>query len=261
MTTSRKRFLIITMTLICAFLIYQACTKKTVVAPKRSANVNNAPTYSTVYETVSTGGGGTGGGGVVVENGLAAPNNLNIAKSIPYGVGYVADYFSMLNEVSGGIANFWFYGKSNGNPYPTGEFETTKDGYATIDLPSHGVTIHGDSYGVIVKVRYKIKDSNGNVVMYLHDTKGGYHGNYGGNLRGNNHPNHSQRYLPFGTYTIELENLSDANVNVPISFNFGRAGGNLTEFFGETVNSGESMTKTFEIFSSTSTFKLNCNFY
>lgn len=258
MKPKHRRFLLITATLVCAFLIYQACTKKAVVSPKRSANVGNNTTTTTtiVYETPTggTGSGSTGTGGT--PSGQTAPNDLFIGLSKCYGLAYQADYFSLANEMQGGINNFWFYGKSNGSPFPTAEYATSQSGYATIDLPSHSVTLSSNLYPIVGKVRYKITDSGGNVVMYCHDTKGGYHSNIAANKRGNNHPNHSQRFLPYGTYTIELENLSDGGT---MDFRFGRAGGNLTEFFQVLLSAGQTATRTLEIFDSPNAFKLNCN--
>lgn len=256
---NRKIYIIVVIALIISFVAYFIIKKYTKASAKTTTQA-----AKTTNETVNYGGGGgsgsdTGGGDDDDENEvtLTAPSNLNIGLSKTYGLAYQADYFALAAEMEGGINNFWFYGKSNGTAYPTAEFATSENGYATIDLPSHSVTLNGSYYPKIGKIRYKIKDAQGNVVMYCHDTKGGYHGNLAANKRGNNHPNHSQRYLPYGTYTIEFENLSESNT--PLNFVFGRAGGNLTEFFQVSVASGTTEIRTLVLFDSPNAFKLNCN--
>jgi len=177
-------------------------------------------------------------------------------------INYGADYDVLKNEISGGTTKYDFYGKNNGNAFPTGQ--RNGGGYETCSFPTHSIT-QADGYGgKISKCRYKILDEQGNVVMFVDDTRGGFHPNYGNNLRGNNHPDDSNRYLPTGTYTLEYANISDESVNMPqhLLF-FYQDENNVSYQIDEIVNSGASVTRTFNVHGTGDTpnafFKMNNN--
>ena len=201
---------------------------------------------------------------------LHSPKNLLIGLSKAYPL--AADtYTGLLNQMPGGENEFWFYGKTNQYSYPTGEWVTQANGYSTIDLPTHAVNARAGSDGqhpeynnVICKIEYTIKDAQGNVVMFCKDTKGGFHPTFVPNERGNNHPKESQRFLPYGTYTVEFKNLTEGSINAPIRVSYNRAGGDATvgEYFDATVNNQQTITFAINIFEQDhdiSMFKLNCN--
>lgn len=207
----------------------------------------------------TTSGSGTGSGG----NEYTAPadTELGVVGWLHYGT----DYETIRNEIVTGTALFWFYGKSNGQGYPTGQ--KNGNGYETTTLSTHSITSIPGKAGVISKCRYKIKDSSGNVVVYVEDTKGGFHpAHYGNNLRGNNHPDDSNRYLPNGTYTLEYTNVSDDSGAVPQRVVFFRQHeGNAFKYqINETVNKGETITRSFTISDTGAEanviYKLNNNF-
>lgn len=211
-------------------------------------------------------GGGENGGG---ENGgnttLNPPSSLTIAISKAYPLA-TADYFALLAELDGGESKFWFYGKTNGNAYPTADWATNGNGYTTVDWATHSTNTRAGSNqldtrwdNVVGKIEYTVRDASNNIVMYCYDTKGGYHGSFRPNDRGNNHPGQSQRYLPAGTYTIEFKNISDATPEMPITLTFGTYN-NPTEFVNEVIEKGQTVTKTLVLSDSTaSAYKLNCN--
>lgn len=257
-----KKYLFILLFCVFGFMVYQACTTQS-PAPqptqKRKANTD------TVYVAPPTGGGGGG----TPPTGLQPPNDLNIAISKSYAINN-ENYNDLLNEVQGGESKFWFYGKSNGNPYPTADWVNSANGYTTITFPTHSVNTRNNLGGypaydnVICKVEFTIKDSEGNIVMYCKDTKGGFHPSFRPQKRGNNHPLQAQRYLPFGSYTVEFKNISDdPNVQIPIHFTLGRPGTSITEFIDVHVNKNETITRTFQLFDSPQNqmFKMNCDLY
>lgn len=201
---------------------------------------------------------------------LHPPQNpvIGLSKAYPLAVD---TYMGLLSQMPGGENEFWFYGKLNQNNYPTGEWVAQGNGYSTIDLPTHAVNAragsdrqHPEYDQLICKIEYTIKDSKGNIVMFCKDTKGGFHPGFVQNERGNNHPKESQRFLPYGTYTVEFKNLTQGSVNAPIRVTYNRAGGNATmgEYFDAVVNNQQTITFTIEIFEQKdeiSMFKLNCN--
>lgn len=238
-----------------------ACLNPTTPKPTEAA----APTVTTKKKrtpnpTTSGGGGGTPTGG---GSEYTAPSNteLGIVGWLHYGT----DYETLRNEISTGNATFWFYGKSNGQGYPTGQ--KNGNGYETVCLTTHSITSLSGKMGVVSKCRYKIKDNLGNLIVLVDDTKGGFHpAHYGDNKRGNNHPDDANRYLPNGTYTLEYDNISDDSGTVPQKVVFFRQHeGNTFEYqINETVNKGESTTRTFTISDTGAEanviYKLNNNF-
>lgn len=201
---------------------------------------------------------------------LHPPKNLLIGLSKAYPLA-IDTYTGLLSQMPGGENEFWFYGKTNQHPYPNGEWVIQANGYSTIDLPTHAINaragsdIHHPEYNnVICKIEYTIKDSKGNVVMFCKDTKGGFHPTFIPNERGNNHPKESQRFLPYGIYTVEFKNITQGSINAPIRVTYNRAGGNATmgEYFDAIVDNQKTVTFTIEIFEQReeiSMFKLNCN--
>ena len=201
---------------------------------------------------------------------LHPPKNLLIGLSKAYPLA-TDTYTGLLTQMPGGENEFWFYGKTNQYSYPTGEWVTQANGYSTIDLPTHAINaragidvLHPEYNGVICKIEYTIKDADGKIVMFCKDTKGGFHPTFIPNERGNNHPKESQRFLPYGIYTVEFKNITDGNVNAPIRVTYNRAGGNATmgEYFDATVNNQQTITFEIRIFEQeqeASMFKLNCN--
>ncbi|RFS17542.1 hypothetical protein [Emticicia sp. C21] len=201
---------------------------------------------------------------------LHPPKNLLIGLSKAYPLA-TDTYTGLLTQMPGGENEFWFYGKTNQYNYPTGEWVIQANGYSTIDLPTHainaraGIDIQHPEYNqVICKIEYTIKDSQGNVVMFCKDTKGGFHPTFIPNERGNNHPKESQRFLPYGTYIVEFKNLTEGSINAPIRLTYNRAGGNATmgEYFDTIVNNQQTVTFAINIFEQDhdiSMFKLNCN--
>lgn len=240
-----------------------ACMNTTAPKPATTTTTTTASKKKrTPNLTTGTGGGdgGTSGGG---GNDYTAPPNteLGIVGWLHYG----ADYEAIRNDISSGTAVFWFYGKSNGQGYPTGQ--KNGNGYETVALSTHSITSIPNKAGVVSKCKYKIRDTSGNVVVYVDDTKGGFHpAHYGNNLRGNNHPDDSYRYLPNGSYTIEYSNISDDGGAVPQTLVFYRQhmGNEFVYQINEVVNKGETVTRDFTI-SDTGTepnviYKLNNNF-
>lgn len=254
---------------ILAFILYACFTPVVVPVPKPK------PVLPPVYPTGGGGGGGGddgnnggGDGGTGGNGGLQPPLTFTIGISRAYPTSETYD--NQVSQMAGGESKFWFYGKENQNPYPTGDWVTQANQYTTIDLPTHAINARAGSDGqhpeydtVVPKIEYTIKDSTGNVVMYCKDTKGGFHPSFNPNKRGNNHPKESQRYLPFGTYTIEFKNLTESDIEVPLTFTFNRSGGAVGEYFQETVNKGQTVTKTLNLVEqsgNSSMYKLNCNY-
>lgn len=183
--------------------------------------------------------------------------NLGIVGWLAFG----SDYDLLKNEISGGTTKFDYYGKSNGLPMPTGN--KNGNGYETVAFSSHSTTVGSGYSGIVSKCRYKITDAQGNVVIFVDDSRGGFSSTYGNNLRSNNHPDDCTRYLPVGVYTLEYSNTSNAGVNVPQSLKFWLQSAQNTYQIDEVVNSGSTVIRTITI-SDTGTqtnafFKLNNN--
>jgi hypothetical protein len=191
----------------------------------------------------------------------APPNSTEIGI---IGTIYGTDYDVLKNEISGGTTKFDFYGKSNGQPYPTG-LARNGNGYETFNFPSHSITTSDNFAGVISKCRYKLTDSQSNVVIFVEDTRGGFHPNYGNNLRGNNHPDDCARYLPVGTYTLEYTNISDAPIPILQRLKFWYQDQNQINYLiDEIVNKNQTVVRQIVITDTGATpsaiFKLNNNF-
>lgn len=259
------KFKLIVLILVVA-AVFWYCTKPKTPTPqqtiRRTTTGNTTPTNNT--SGGSTGGGTTGGGSTGGTNGLTEPVNwyLGVSNMMNYG----SDYFTFINSLSGGEARFWFYGKSNGNAYPSGK---NGNGYETVSFASHSVNMHnntgysgGNRTDVRSKCKYTIKDSAGNIVLYVEDTKGGG-ATYG---RNNNHPDNCNRYLPTGAYTLEYQNTSDESGTIPQTVVFFRQGeNNFFEYqINEIVDKGVTITRTINVYDTGSEqntfFKFNCNF-
>ena len=198
---------------------------------------------------------------------LHPPKNLLIGLSKAYPLA-TDTYTDLLSQMPGGENEFWFYGKANQYNYPSADWVTQANGYSTIDLPTHAINAraaeHSAYKNVICKIEYIIKDTQGNIVMYCKDTKGGFHPSFMPNSRGNNHPKESQRFLPYGTYIVEFKNLTEGNINAPIRVTFNRsgAGGTMGEYFDTVVDNQKTVSFTINIFEQNKEagmFKLNCN--
>lgn len=179
-------------------------------------------------------------------------------------INYGADYDIIKNELSGGIAKFDFYGSSNGQNYPTGQ--RNGNGYETVSLSTHSITQKDGLAGLASMCRYKLTDSQGKIIIFVDDTRGGFHPNYGSNLRANNHPDDCNRYLAEGNYTLEYSNTTNHSTNMAQKLQFwyqNESGANYQ--VNETVNNGETVVRTINIFNSGSTpnaiFKLNSNVF
>lgn len=266
MTLTTKRGILTSIILILiASLIIWACTK---IEVKKKPTTSTKNSTTSQNDSVSVGGGSGGddsnGTGEIP---LTEPSSFTIGISNM--MNYGTNYFTFLNEVSGGIAKFWFYGKNNGQAYPNGK---NGNNYETVSLASHSVNMFNDpqsqasQINVRSKCRYKIKDSAGNVVLFVEDTKGG--GQYYG--RSNNHPDNCNRYLPIGTYFLEYENISDdaGEVNQRVVF-FKQGENNFVEYqINELVPKGGKIgintPLQFTITDTGSTpnmfYKFNCNF-
>jgi hypothetical protein len=184
-------------------------------------------------------------------------------------VNYGTDYDNIKNEISGGSTRFDFYGNSNGQSYPTGL--KNGNGYETMSFSTHSITQKNELTNLVSMCRYKITDSQGKVVMFVEDTRGGFHPchnnpNCNSVLRGNNHPDDSNRYLAEGNYTIEYSNITNHSTNMPQRLQLWYQDQNTLEYkINEVVNNGETVTRNFSITNTNSTpnayFKLNSNVF
>jgi len=208
------------------------------------------------------------------ENG--GDTNNHIGK---VGYYYGSSYAALKAEMSGGVAEYDFYGQTGVN-YPS--VRNTKlaerqvvNGLATISLPSHSTT--ANAYLINARVPSKIEmslyDDTGRLVWKLYDTKGGIHpGSTGIKMRGNNHPDDAHFYIKFGEYRLRVKNL-----NIPSS-GFGLGSGtddidmsirfeflNSNEHVIDTkVGPGETRDFLLDMASLKNDwlgFKLNCNLY
>lgn len=179
-------------------------------------------------------------------------------------VNYGTDYDVIKNELSGGFATFSFYGNSNGQGYPTGS--KNGNGYETMSFSSHSITQKDGFAGLVSMCRIKVTDSDGKIVFFLEDTRGGFHPNFGANLRANNHPDDCSRYLREGSYTLEYSNTTTHGTNMAqkLQLWYQNEGG-ATYQVNETVNNGETVTRVFNIFNTGSLpnafFKINNNVF
>lgn len=169
--------------------------------------------------------------------GLTAPNwNIGLSSMFGYGSSWQNEF----NKIQGGDSSFWFYGKSNGNSYPNGK---NGNGYETVHFSSHSITTAQGYAGVISKCRYKLRDAANNVVLYVDDTKGGFHYFYGNDLRANNHPDDVLRYLPTGTYSLEYTNTSESVAPQRVEFYQQHQNNTFDYQINEVVQSGQSITR------------------
>ncbi len=178
-------------------------------------------------------------------------------------VNYGTDYDAIKNELAGGTSTFNFYGNSNGQSYPTGS--KNGNGYETMAFPTHSVTQKAEFEGLRSMCRIKITDSDGKVVFFCEDTRGGFHPTFGSNLRGNNHPDDANRYLREGNYTLEYSNITNHGTNMPQRLELWYQNNGFEYLIKEVVNNGETVVRGFNIFNTGSTpnvlFKLNNNVF
>lgn len=231
---TRKKLIVIVLVAVVAYLLIR---KRKVVSPNTSTNAitgNNVPVGTSIPPvTIPT--------PTEPPPGLIAPNwNIGLSNMFGYGSSWQNEF----NKMPNGTSLFWFYGKSNGNNYPSGK---NGNGYETVHFSSHSVTSAQGYAGVISKCRYTLRDAANNVVLYVDDTKGGFHAFYGNDLRANNHPDDVLRYLPTGTYSLEYANTSDSPAPQSVEFYQQHENNTFDYQINEVVQSGQSITRSIVI--------------
>lgn len=158
---------------------------------------------------------------------------------------------------TGGEENYFrFYKKTNSNPYPTtNPVEVPQiDGYIAVQFASWSInSLMPASYENAQKksfMRFKMYDSDNNLVCDIQNMQANYHPNYapylpaGSELRHNNHKYEYRKYLPFGAYRIEYENISPQPIEQHLRFGTQGEGGNVYQDINEHVSVG---SRTFNI--------------
>lgn len=229
----KKIFIVAVIAIIVYFLTRKQSTATTTTTmTSANRNSNSAPTATVVPDVPRP---------ADTPNGLNAPNwNIGLSSMFGYGSSWQNEY----NKIQGGSSAFWFYGKSNGQSYPTGK---NGNGYETVHWSSHSITSTQGYAGVISKCRYTLRDASNNIVLYVDDTKGGYHAFYGIDLRNNNHPDDTLRYLPTGSYNLEYSNTSDAAAPQNLVFYQQHENNSFDYQINEVVQRGETINRTITI--------------
>ena len=154
-----------------------------------------------------------------------------------------------ISEQTNGVAIFNFTEKRNGQDYPD---KPTGNGYILVHCPSHSrvaTPTYDTPQGANSFCEYSLKNQNGEIVLYVKDTIGGFHPNFfdgneragRGNAyfawvdewaknfkpfgifnnyldRANNHFDQYQRYLLEGHYTFTYRNLSSVKQQVTAGY-------------------------------------------
>lgn len=183
------------------------------------------------------------------------PSDVNYGRAKWFGYG--SDYFALLKEMPG-INEFYFYGNAEDNSFPT---ERNGNDYETILLPTHSIS--NFIWQPLSYVEMTIKDSKGNVVFYLFDTKGGRHPASQVNARGNNHPDFSNRYLKCGEYQVTFSNISNEEITQVLEIQRLEGKNGYSNLFKDNVKKGETIVRSFFIENTgdepNALFKINCN--
>lgn len=172
---------------------------------------------------------------------------------------YGSSYTELAKEIKGGSTKFWFYGDRNDKIPPMGY--RNGNGYETTLWSTHSINWVNDS--TISKCRYQIKNSKGEIVLFVEDTKSGFHPNFGANKRSNNHPDDTNRYLPIGEYTLEYENISDVPLNQIVSFRLQGSTKIINQIY-EAVPTGKKIIRKISVYNTwddpDEVFKFNNNY-
>jgi hypothetical protein len=125
---------------------------------------------------------------------------------------YGTSYFGFIDEVGGGESFFDFKGQNVSYPdFQTTEKRVTED-LVVVGFPTHSIVNYAGT-DFVSSIEYWLIDEEGNTVIHVKDTKGGYHPCTFGvpcnaKLRGNNHPDDSNRWIKQGNYRLRVRNLS-----------------------------------------------------
>lgn len=170
---------------------------------------------------------------------------------------YGSSYEREKSEVTGGEANFNFYGQNVNYP-AFGTVKPSTEELVVMAFPSHSVvSFFGTDF--VSSVEMKLTDQYGTVVWYLNDTKGGYHSVLKANSRGNNHPDDSNRWLRYGKYQLWIKNNSTDKRAVQ-NFLFMTEKG--AKFIDQDIQPGQEVTFELDIRKMADeydVYKLNCN--
>lgn len=172
---------------------------------------------------------------------------------------YGSSYNELAKEIKGGGTKFWFYGDQNDKIPPMGN--RNGNGYETTLWSTHSINWVNDS--TISKCRYQIKNSKGEIVLFVEDTKSGFHPNFGAYKRSNNHPDDTNRYLPIGEYILEYENISDIPLNQIVSFRLQGSTKIVNQIY-ESVPTGKKIIRKISVYNTwddpNEVFKFNNNY-
>lgn len=153
-----------------------------------------------------------------------------------------------------GSSIFEFFPKSNGQGFPTGNqgnnyilFQFASWSIVSSDPNTTPTTVQSF-------VRCKLYDDANNLVCNILDTRGNYHPSFapffpsGTDLRSNNHLAPYLKYLPFGAYRIEIENISVSDVTMKLRLGWAGIGGTAMELLNdEPLVKGGTKTLNFNV--------------
>lgn len=142
------------------------------------------------------------------------------------------------------------------------DFRTNDSGklirFCSHSLVSRPVNVVGGDIGNANSfLEYEVKNSNGNTVLYVKNTRSGLHANYANQFNHNTHQEQFAKRLPIGNYSITIKNISVEPVKQKIQFGLIR--NNCEDQINEDLLTGQAITRNIQIFDDTSDFKLICD--